>query len=35
MQTLRAWGRAPEGGALSIQLQQGAGWVTIKELQGQ
>ena len=32
-QTLRAWGRAPEGGTLSIQRQQGAGWVTIKELQ--
>jgi hypothetical protein len=30
--TLRAWGRAPEGGTLSIQRQQGADWVTIKEL---
>ena len=31
--TLRAWGRAPEGGTLLIQRQQGAAWVTIKELQ--
>jgi len=32
-QTLRAWGKAPEGGTLSIQRQQGADWVTIKQLQ--
>ncbi len=32
-QTLRAWGRAPEGGTLSIQQQQGSRWVTIKKLQ--
>jgi hypothetical protein len=32
-ETLRAWGKAPEGGTLSIQRQQGAGWVTIKTLQ--
>ncbi len=32
-ETLQAWGKAPEGGTLSIQRQQGAGWVTIKELQ--
>jgi hypothetical protein len=32
-ETLRAWGKAPEGGTLSIQRQQGADWVTIKELQ--
>jgi hypothetical protein len=31
-QTVRAWGRAPEGGTLQIQQQQAAGWVTIKEL---
>src|SRR5512139_1048952 len=31
--TVQAWGKAPEGGTLSIQRQQGAGWVTIKELQ--
>jgi hypothetical protein len=30
---VRAWGRAPEGGTLLIQRQQGATWVTIKELQ--
>jgi hypothetical protein len=30
---VRAWGRAPEGGTLAIQRQQGAAWVTIKELQ--
>jgi hypothetical protein len=30
---VRAWGRAPLGGTLSIQRQQGADWVTIKELQ--
>ena len=32
-ETLRAWGKAPAGGTLSIQRQQGAAWVTIKELQ--
>jgi hypothetical protein len=32
-ETLRAWGKAPEGGTLRIQRQQGADWVTIKELQ--
>ena len=32
-ETLRAWGKAPEGGTLLIQRQQGADWVTIKELQ--
>jgi hypothetical protein len=32
-ETLRAWGKAPEGGTLRIQRQQGAAWVTIKELQ--
>jgi RTX calcium-binding nonapeptide repeat (4 copies) len=32
-QTLRAWGKAPEGGTLQIQRQQGADWVTIKTLQ--
>jgi hypothetical protein len=31
-QTVRAWGRAPEGGTLQIQQQRAAGWVTIKEL---
>jgi RTX calcium-binding nonapeptide repeat (4 copies)/Cellulase (glycosyl hydrolase family 5) len=31
-ETLRAWGKAPEGGTLLIQRQQGADWVTIKEL---
>jgi Cellulase (glycosyl hydrolase family 5) len=30
---VRAWGKAPEGGTLLIQRQQGADWVTIKELQ--
>jgi hypothetical protein len=30
---LLAWGKAPEGGKLRIQRQQGAGWVTIKKLQ--
>jgi hypothetical protein len=30
---VRAWGKAPEGGTLSIQRQQGAAWVTIKTLQ--
>jgi hypothetical protein len=30
---VRAWGKAPEGGKLRIQRQQGAGWVTIKKLQ--
>jgi RTX calcium-binding nonapeptide repeat (4 copies)/Cellulase (glycosyl hydrolase family 5) len=32
-ETLRAWGKAPEGGTLSIQRQQGATWETIKALQ--
>jgi RTX calcium-binding nonapeptide repeat (4 copies)/Cellulase (glycosyl hydrolase family 5) len=32
-ESLRAWGKAPEGGRLLIQRQQGADWVTIKELQ--
>jgi hypothetical protein len=32
-QTLRAWGKAPKGGTLSIQQQQGKRWVTIKQLQ--
>jgi hypothetical protein len=32
-ETLRAWGKAPEGGTLSIQRQEPSGWVTIKELQ--
>jgi hypothetical protein len=31
-QTLSAWGRAPEGGTLRIQQQQGSKWVTIKQL---
>jgi hypothetical protein len=31
--TLRAWGRAPEGGTLNIQRQQGSRWVRIKKLQ--
>jgi hypothetical protein len=30
---LIAWGKAPEGGTLSIQRQQGAGWATIKTVQ--
>jgi hypothetical protein len=32
-EALRAWGKAPAGGTLSIQRQQGADWVTIKQLQ--
>jgi hypothetical protein len=32
-QTLRAWGKAPAGGTLSIQRQQGSKWVTFKKLQ--
>jgi hypothetical protein len=31
--TLRAWGKAPEGGTLRIQQKQGSRWVTIKQLQ--
>jgi Cellulase (glycosyl hydrolase family 5) len=31
-QTLRAWGKAPEGGTLQIQQQQGSRWVKIKQL---
>ena len=30
---VRVWGKAPEGGTLAIQRQQGAAWVTMKELQ--
>jgi hypothetical protein len=29
---IRAWGKAPEGGTLRIQRQQGTAWVTIKTL---
>jgi hypothetical protein len=32
-QTLTAWGKAPEGGKLRIQRQQGSRWVTVKKLQ--
>ena len=31
--TLQAWGKAPEGGTLRIQRQQGSRWVTVKKLQ--
>ncbi|MFI5122411.1 MAG: hypothetical protein ACHQJ5_05905 [Vicinamibacteria bacterium] len=30
--SLRAWGKAPVGGRLAIQLQRGSGWRTVKTL---
>jgi hypothetical protein len=31
--TLRAWGKAPEGGTLKIQRQRGSRWITVRKLQ--